>query len=194
MRARRTVLGRFLRARRGATAVEFALIAFPFLGVIFAIFEIAYIHVESEMLAAAVTKAARAVMVGQVQSNAATLNKETFISTYLCPSSGPRIMPAAFDCSQLFVDVRPVSSFSGNDMSNGIYRGDTVLCPGKPNQIVLMRVAYPLPAILPVNLFAGPIGVVSDVPNRSGKYHIIMATALFQAEAFSASYTPPNGC
>jgi Flp pilus assembly protein TadG len=186
--------GRFLRASDGATAVEFTLIAFPFLGVIFAIFEIAYVHVEREMLAGAVTKAARALIVGQVQSNATAPNRTTFVNTYLCPSSGPRLMPAAFDCSQLAVDVRPVSSFSGNDMSNAIYRGSTVFCPGKPSEIVLMRVTYPLPAILPFNLFGEAVGVVTDVPNRNGRYHIIMGTALFQSEAYTASYTPPSGC
>lgn len=73
-------------------------------------------------------------------------------------------------------------------------RASNTFCPGQPGQIVVLRVAYPLPAILPLNLFSRTVGVVSDVPKLSGSYHILMSSALFQEENYSGSYTSPSGC
>lgn len=184
----------FRRDWRAATAVEFALVGMPFLAMLVAIFELAYVHLESELLNGAVAKASRAMLTGQVQANSAVTNATTFINTYLCPSSGPRLMPANFDCGKLIVDVRPVTSFSTADMTNDIYKGSTEFCPGTAGAIVLMRVAYPLPAIFPLNLFNQTVGTVNDVPGQSGNYHILLGAALFQEEAFTNAYAPPTGC
>ena len=90
--------------------------------------------------------------------------------------------------------MRPASSFTSADTTNAVYRQTPKFCPGAPNQITLMRIIYPLPAIFPVSLYNTDLGVVSDVPGQAGRYHILMGEALFQTENFAASYTPPAGC
>ena len=170
------------------------MIAFPFFGIIFAIFEVAYVTFENELLAGAVNKAVRAMLTGQTQG-AAIDTTAKFVSTYLCPTTGARLLPSSFDCNKLIVDVRTVTSFASGDMSKSFYTSSTnKFCPGAAGQIVAVRVAYPLPAILPLNLYSGSLGTVSNVPGLPGKYHILLGAALFQEEQFSVSYTAPSGC
>ena len=59
---------------------------------------------------------------------------------------------------------------------------------------MVLRVAYPLAAIFPANLFSPSGGVVTDVPNLPGRYHILMTSALFEEENYAGTYTSPAGC
>ena len=184
---------RFGRNRRGAAAVEFGLIAAPFLAIICAIFEIGFVNFQSEMLANAVDSASRAMLTGNLQTANVTTAQQ-FISNYLCQATN-RTLPSTFNCSNLIIDVRSATSFAAGDTANDFYKSTSnEFCPGQPGQVVIMRIAYPLPAILPLNLFSRTAGVVSDVPNLPGNYHILMGSALFVEENYSGSYTSPSGC
>lgn len=68
-RAARAVFGRsgFGRNTDGSTAVEFALVALPFFGLIFAILEMALVFFTGSVLAHAVSDTGRTVRVGQFQ-------------------------------------------------------------------------------------------------------------------------------
>lgn len=191
----RALLRRLRRDTRGATAVEFGMIAMPFLAIILAIFEVAYVHVESELLSGAVSKAARSMLTGVLQTSGGVTNSSEFVNRYLCPANGPRIIPTSFDCTKLVVDVRTVAAMTDAQLTNDIYKSQsTQFCPGRPGDYVVMRVTYPLPAILPLNLFSASAGTVSDVPNAEGRHHILLATALFREENFAGAYTSPKGC
>ena len=184
---------RFRADRIGATAVEFGLVAMPFFAIIAAIFEVGYCNFENEMLANAVNTAARAMMTGSMQA-ANVSTAQQFVSSYLCPTSG-RTLPSNFNCANLIIDVRSTTTFAAGDTANDFYKSSTnQFCPGQPGQIMVLRVAYPLGAIFPANLFSPSAGVVSDVPNLAGRYHILMASALFQEENYSGSYASPSGC
>jgi Flp pilus assembly protein TadG len=177
----------------GATAVEFGIVSLPLFAVVLAIFELGYVNFESEMLAAAATQAARAMLTGQLQG-AGVSSAQQFVTTYLCPSTG-RTLPTSFDCSKIVVDVRTAASFPSADLSNDFYKGtDNEFCPGAPGSIVILRVAYPLPAIAPLNLFSPSAGVVDDVPGESGWHHILLGESVFVEEEYSDSFTPPAGC
>ncbi len=183
----------FCRDRRGATAVEFALVALPFLALICAIFEVGFYNFQNEMLANSVNGAARAMLTGKLQTAGVTTSQQ-FINTYLCPATG-RTLPASFNCANLIIDVRPTTTFAAGDTTNDFYKsGANEFCPGQPGQIIVLRVAYPLPAIFPANLFSSNGGVVTDVPGLSGRFHLLMASALFEEENYSGSFTSPAGC
>ncbi len=178
--------------RSGATAMEFGLLALPFLAIICAIFELGYANFKNELLGSAVETAARSMLTGGVQTANVT-TKSQFISNYICPSKGTTSLN--FNCANLIVDVRPITTFAAGDTANDFYKSNSnEFCPGQPGQIVVVRVAYPLPAILPINLFNRTAGVVSDVPNLPGNYHILMGIALFQEENYSGGYASPAGC
>ena len=190
---RRSGLRRFAGDRRGATAVEFALVAAPFLAIICAVFEVGYYDFQNEMLANSVNGAARAMLTGRLQTAGVTTAQQ-FVNTYLCPSTG-RTLPTSFDCANLIVDVRPTTTFAAGDTTKNFYKSTTnEFCPGQPGQIMVLRVAYPLAAIFPANLFSPSGGVVTDVPGLAGRYHILLASALFQEENYAGSYASPAGC
>src|ERR1700677_3281640 len=99
-----SLLRRFTRAETGAAAVEFALIALPFFGLLFGVFEIGLMFLVATTLQNATADAARMIRTGQMQSTSATAAAFT---TQICSElswMGP-------DCaSNLSVNVQTFSS------------------------------------------------------------------------------------
>ena len=184
--------------RRGATAVEFGLLAVPFLGLFMALFQIGFYFFWSEQLQATVLSASRNLMTGAAQTAGVT-SGAAFAKNYICNNSR---FPSSFVCGNLIVDVRTLSSFSSADTSADFYKSSTTFCPGQPNQIVIVRVIYPLPAIIPIPIPSGNGvgtmqvgGTVSDVPGNAGLKQLLLGTAVFQNEpAGASSYSSPQGC
>ncbi len=180
------LLGRFRRDERGAYAVEFALIALPFFGLLFATIEVAWVSFNGEELQAAVDSAARKVLTGQAQTNNYA-SAAAFTSALLCPTNGTRLIPSSWDCSKLIVDIRPAASFSAADVSHAFYASPTQYCLGNPSTIVVMRVAYPMAAVFPLSTYNRYLGLSNNVPNMSGWYHILLGTAVFKTEPYSGA-------
>src|SRR5882672_2109471 len=61
-------LRRFTRQEDGATAVEFAMVAAPFLALVFAIIETAVVFFAGQTLETAVADSSRLIMTGQAQT------------------------------------------------------------------------------------------------------------------------------
>ena len=178
---------------QGATAVEFGLLALPFLAIILAIFEVGFVYFQTDLLANTVDAAARAMLTGNLQTAGVTTAQQ-FRNDYLCSGTG-RTLPTIFNCSNLIIDVRPATNFAAGDTANDFYKSSSnEFCPGQPGQIMVLRVAYPLAAIFPANLFSSSGGVVTDVPGLPGRYHILMASALFEEENYAGAYASPPGC
>ena len=198
-------LRRFKRDRKGVSAVEFGLVSVPFLGLFCAIFETGFVYLNSVGLDAAVQTAARNILTGNAQLagvNGTVTSAAQFRTTYLCPSTGPQVLPSFITCANLIIDVRPATSFASADTTNDFYSNTSnqEFCPGAPGTITIVRVAYPMPVFLQIvakatSLFDISAGLVSNVPNLSGTYHLLMATSVFQTEPYSAaSYTKLAGC
>ena len=201
---RNRVLRCFGRDKSGTTAVEFAMIAVPFFGLLMAIFQSGLYFLTSEALDAAVQNAARRLYTGQAQGNNIS-SAATFVSNYVCPTSGGTGLSSLIDCSKLIVDVRtaPTSgSFANIDTKADFYQaGSTpMFCPGGPNDIVIVRVIYPLSVIVPVLVSAGSgvglvtAGTVNNVANNPGTKQLLLGTAVFQNEPYANGYVAPAGC
>jgi len=65
-RPRSQFIRRFARAQRGAMAVEFAIVAFPFLLLLFGIVELALVFIVSMTLETATGDAARMIRTGKI--------------------------------------------------------------------------------------------------------------------------------
>src|SRR5436309_9158803 len=101
---------RFARAQDGAAAVEFSLVAAPFLALMFAIMETALVFFAGQTLETAVADSARLIMTGQAQS-------QSFSATQFKDSVCAKIA-GLFNCSSgLYVDVKTYSSFGSVDNS-----------------------------------------------------------------------------
>jgi Flp pilus assembly protein TadG len=167
-------LGRFGRDEHGATAVEFGLVAIPFIALMFAIIETALIFFAGQTLETAVSNSARLVRTGQAQQQG--LSAEAFKSK-ICDQ-----VMALFDCTaKLQVDVSKFSSFGEVDLSkpvdaNGDLNSNFNYAPGKGGDIVVVRAFYEWPT------FVKLLGLnLSNMPNGS---HLLGATAAFRNEPF----------
>jgi Flp pilus assembly protein TadG len=190
---------RYLRDCEGATAVEFALVSVPFLGLLFAIFETAFVFFTAQSVEAATAEAARKIMTGQAQGNTAVTTAQQFKSTYLCPTTG-RILPSYVDCNTVIVDVRKATAWTSANLSTTFFTESThQYCTGNTSDVVVLRVGYPMPVYLSVLAMNGmAIGHVTTVTagqtNVSGTMkHLIVATSVFKNEPFPG-VTPVAGC
>ena len=117
---RRGVAGisRFRKAERGATAVEFALIAPAFLATLIAVFQTCVFLFAQMALQNAAVQAGRYFMTGQAQNGG--WSASTVVSK-VCPS-------ALFTCSNMILVVQNSSSFSSASTSApALYNGSTPL-------------------------------------------------------------------
>ena len=180
----RPVAGSLFNREDGAVAVEFGLVAAPFLAVLFAILETSLIFFASQTLENVAANAARLVLTGQ----ASGLSQADFMKL-LCPMPpppAPQVPSKAgglFDCSKIMVDVRTAASFAtitaptAQDIQNNNFTFDT----GAPGSVVVVRLMYQWPTYVS---FQGVqwLGL--------GSPHLMTATAAFRNEQFPA---PPPG-
>lgn len=191
--------GAFLRDENAATAVEFAMVSVPFLGLLFAIFETAFVFFTTQSVEAATAEAARKIMTGQAQGNSTVTNAQQFRSAYLCPTTG-RILPSYINCNQIVVDVRKASTWSAANLSSNFFNETThQYCTGGSSEIVVLRVGYPMPvylSVLAMNSLAlgGTAKQTAGLTNVGGSMkHLIVATSVFRNEPFP-NVPPLAGC
>jgi Flp pilus assembly protein TadG len=167
---------RLARREDGAAAVEFALVAAPFLALLFAIIETSLIFFAGQTLETATADASRLVMTGQAQAQGFTM---TEFKNAVCA----RIY-AMFDCAgKIQIDVRTAVSFSSTNTSKPIKDGklDTTgfgYQPGGPNCIVVARVMYEWP------VYVSLLGL--NLADLSTGKRLLMATAAFRNEPYGA--------
>ena len=184
----------------GVTAIEFGIVAVPFFGLLAAIFESGLVFFATQGLSAAVEQAARAILTGQAQSNAAISSSQQFRDTMICNPASPlhRVLPSFVDCSKLIVDVRPASSFASADVTNDFYRNVTgAYCTGGPGDIVIVRAIYPMPVYFSI-VEATPTGISVNSTGQAmysnNWTHMVMGVAAFRNEPFTNYSGPAAGC
>jgi len=100
------LLRRFGREKKGATAIEFALLAFPFLLVLFAIIESAVAFVAQELLTNAADDVARQFRTGRLRAGVVN---EQIVRDLMCERM--RVLFPS-DCPGLRVDLRSFQTFA----------------------------------------------------------------------------------
>jgi Flp pilus assembly protein TadG len=176
LRASRTVR-RFVRNSKAAAAVEFALIAAPFLALTFAIMETAIVFFAGQTLETAAATASRLILTGQAQTqgmSAATFKQQVCNAIY-----------GMFDCTNgVYVDVQKYTTFASINITNPISNGNFTTTnfgfnPGGPGDIVVMRLYYKFPVY--VNLLG------FNLSNVNGGFSLLAATAVFRNEPYASS-------
>lgn len=172
----------FLRSRDGATAVEFGLVAMPFMALLFATIEISLSIWTTQTLETAVSLAGRQIYTGQFQTAPANQNLTSAqlaanFKTLVCSN-----VTSLFNCNALVtIDVRPVSSYAAAVGSSPIVNGqfDTTgygYQPAASNQITVVRAAMQYPSVT---------SFLSATTALSNGSKLIMATAVFRTEPYS---------
>ncbi len=134
---------RLRRDEKGTTAVEFGLVAFPFIMSIFGIVEMALMFTAGSLIEGATGSAARLIRTGQLQQMTSG-NPESVFLEALCDHAGMFV-----DCNEIVYDVQsvPDGSFFTASAMTPTYDGDgdmlgTSFSTGNANDIVLVRVFY----------------------------------------------------
>jgi Flp pilus assembly protein TadG len=165
----------FCGAERGATAVEFALIAPAFLAMLFAILQTTLFLFAQQTLQNAAVEAGRMFMTGSAQASGLT---QTQFASDVCP-----MVSALFSCGNLQIDVSTYSSFSGaNTAAPSLYdsKGNLITTgtysPGTQGEIMVVQLAYPWPII------GLPLGSV--LPNSGHGTTEVMGVSAFRVEPY----------
>jgi Flp pilus assembly protein TadG len=164
---------RLVRQQDGAAAVEFGLVAAPFLALIFAIMETAVVFFAGQALETAVADSSRLIMTGQAQTQG--LSASTFKNAVCAKIYG------LFDCQNgVYVDVQKFSSFASvtnpSPVSNGTFTPPNNYNPGGPGDIVLVRLFYQWPVYVSLLGF--------NLSNVNGGKRLLAATAAFRNEPY----------
>ena len=147
VRSLRRHLRRFRDAREGATAVEFAIVAIPFLALLLGIIELALVFSASVALDNAVMAASRRIRTGELIAPTGSTAQEASRIAFrneICANMG--FMQT--DCqTNLYVDVRTSSDFSSialaDPAAGGAWNpGTLTFNTGGASTIVLVRAYY----------------------------------------------------
>ncbi len=166
-RARRRLVratGRFARADDGATAVEFAIVAIPFLVLVFAIIELGLVFLVSLTLENAVIDVGRTIRTGEAQT--ANTSAAAF-KTAVCNKMG---WVGSSCASSLSIDVQTFTDYAASsDARDGDIPKTMSWKPGVAGSIVLIRAYYNWTLITPL--------LKTGLQSADGKRVISAATA-----------------
>jgi len=168
---------RFVRQRSGVAAVEFSMVAVPFLALIFAILETSVIFFAGQALETAVADSARLIMTGQAQTQG--FDQNAFKNSVCSKIYG------LFDCANgIFLEVKSYSSFAAMDPTalptfdaNGNLVNNFGYDPGVPCSIVLVRLFYQWP------VYVSLLGL----GDGGGGKRLLVATSAFRNEPYGTS-------
>ncbi len=180
---------RFVRAEEAAAAVEFALVAAPFLALIFAIMETALVFFAGQSLEAAATEAGRMVMTGQAQT-AGYSSAAEFKTNVICPGANTVLgSNSLFDCNNVQVDVKNYTDFASINSATPIKNGQldtSQMCygPGSAGTIEVVRLYYEWPIYLSL--------LNDSLSNLANGKRLLVATAVFRNEPFGTTSATGN--
>jgi Flp pilus assembly protein TadG len=172
----------FVADRKGATAVEFALIGPPFLALLVAIIQSFLVFFAQQYLETAVNESSRTILTGQEQAQAQNLTQaqaQALFAKAVCSN-----LVILFNCNNLMIDVEVAGSWSSANTgmptltfdSNGNVTNTWQFSPGNQGDIVVVRVMYQWP------VFLGPLGFnLANLPNGN---RLIMSSTAFMNEAY----------
>ncbi len=139
----RRAVSRFARAKRGAAAIEFALVLLPFALLTLGVAEVAMIGFVQSSLDFAVNETARKIRTGEAQMDGMN---QAQIEEELCTQMGNFL---GIDCAgSLFLDVQRFDSFMDAAGVNSPFADDAFQStgfgyqPGEPSDIVVVRAFY----------------------------------------------------
>lgn len=169
-------LRRIARNDSGATVVEFALVAAPFLALLIALFQTGIVFLASRILDEVTAESARYIMTGQAQTSGMT---QAGFQTYVCSQT-----LALFNCNNFMINVQNYSSFSSASTTtptltfntNGGVSNTWTWSPGNPGDIVVVQIMYQWPLVL------GPLGFT--LANLSNGNRLLISTAVFKNEPY----------
>lgn len=172
----------FALCRRGAAAIEFALVAAPFLALLVALFQTAIVFFAARVLDEVTEEASRYILTGQAQQSNMT---QAQFNNFICTGTNTAtLVSALFNCNNLMVNVESYSDFASANTAtptltfnaNGTVSNTWTYAPGTPGSIVVVQVMYQWPIVL------GPLGF--NLSNLSNGNRLLVSNAVFKSEPY----------
>lgn len=187
---RRSRIGRrFARQQDGSAAVEFALVAAPFLALLFAIIETAMVFFAGQTLEAATADSARLIMTGQAQTTKYTPPDPNYKASGSVPFTESdfhqavcdRLKGGLFDCAKIVVDVKKYDSFAAINTAAPVTNGtlntkNMGYDQTKQGDIAVVSLYYQWP------IYVSLLG--NNLSNLSGNNRLLVATSVFRVEPY----------
>jgi pilus assembly protein Flp/PilA len=177
--------------RRGAAAVEFALVAVPMFLTLFEVLQSGLFVYFSGQLDHATQAAARQILTGATQNASTTASN--FRTNILCP-----MLPSVMSCNNVIVNLQ---NFSEAPSPGGFYafvnasqtaiilppldNSKTSFCPGVPGQYVYLQVYYAMP------LFGNVWLPVTTTVYNGQTVKLIGSSAAFRNEPYQSTTSTP---
>ena len=173
------IFRRYRKSQSGVTAIEFAMVAPPFLALMMAIFEVGIMLFSEYVIEHGVNQTARMIRTGEVQTQ--PMNASEFKTTVCGRLAG------YLDCeTNLHIDVRAFADFDAialpeplteeGELSSDVTSGKFE--PGDPFEVVVVRVYYAW------SLFTPGMTLMS---NMSDGRRLLAAGAAFRNEPYAPS-------
>ncbi len=173
----------FRRDDRGATAIEFAIVAVPFLTIIMATMEVGIHYFAARTMDSGVDKVARLLRTGQMPPSSAVGQ----FRQALCDEAGVGGTLFLFDCNKFKIDVREIARFTPQTTprkpDGSLDEGALQFSPGGPETVNMVRVYYEWPAFLNWAGFDADDNDMS-VPEWSGNKRLFAAVSMYRNEPF----------
>jgi Flp pilus assembly protein TadG len=188
------LLVRFAGAERGATAVEFGLIAAPILVMMFGLLELALVFMVTTTLDTATQSAARQIRTGNFQTSASSTRQD--FKNLVC---GGMTWLSSKCTSDLWLDVQTFSDFNSLATvtpidpttfkpSDPTHPTPTCFSTGQPTDIVLVRAFFEWDLFTPLLNNA-----LENMGSGSGK-RLISSTTAFRNEPYNTNPPVGNKC
>lgn len=166
----------FAACKKGAAAVEFALVAAPFFALLVALFETAMVFFAQRVLDETADQVSRYILTGQAQTSGMT---QAQFATYVCQNT-----LGLFNCNNFMINVENYSSFASANTatptltfnSQGAVTNQWSWSPGSQGNIVILQIMYQWPIIL------GPLGF--NLSNLSNGNRLLVSTIAFKNEPY----------
>jgi Flp pilus assembly protein TadG len=177
------ILSDLIASRRGATAVEFAMIAVPFFALLFGVLELGLLFMASTAIDAATTQVARQIRTGQFQASAN--NTAADFKTAVC---GNMSWISTADCqANMSLDVRTFPTFAAISVTPPVKNGaidptQITFNAGTACDIVLVRAFYPWTLLAPV--------LEPGLPNLGSNQRLLTTAIAFRNENWVANGPP----
>lgn len=179
---KRSLALRLFANKDGTAAIEFAIVAPVFLGIMFSLFEIGWYFYANSIVDASVSDAARLIETGQIQKSTGTdAQKKQAMFNAVC-----NVMKEFGDCStRLTVDVQTYPDFASLAAANDpatcadapqSQRDAIPFSPGTELEIVRVRICFIYTTINPA------IGVNVSEPGTNKRR--LISQAVFRSEPF----------
>lgn len=187
----RGFLAQFIHAKKGTTAVEFGLLALPFLGLVTACLENALVYWQQEILQQAVVEAGRQLYTGKFQTaNSGATDMAALAAkfrTSICTQSNGAPRLTIFDCSTVRVSVTQADTLAGavpvspiSTDAKGVVTWNpqfqSYVCAGA-SAIMVVQAAVDVPAYFPL--------LGSSASRLSTGRRVIQAATVFKAEPYT---------